>query len=415
MNGISSGWLIFWCSLALVVVSDSNPAMAQKATPAKESKTGDGAKTTRRLESQAPQAASRKNVGASAKRPATVTAANRDDDVEDDDEDSADDSELDEPPVPPQPGTAEWYVRETARLRLEPPAKDADKLAVEKELRQRQQKILDYAQKAIGLTHKDPGKVRVFQMATRHMLEARLQLAMSGDEDQIATLYDEARSFYRRDPKSAAAAEGAQALVSLAYYFAENHPQDAAHWQREFSRQACHFLKAFPDERRRAVPLAYTAGRVCERHGQATEALACFDLLVRLVPETHHAEEAEAIARRLRLPGNPPQVAGQTLENEPFLLDDLLGKPVLLVFWSSDSKAFQSQLAQTLPAIRKGAKAGLQVVGISLDDDRESAVDFVTRQKLGWIQLHSTAPGEQGWNNPVARMYGVFDLPAYWL
>lgn len=396
--------------LLLVLVAGSVPvAMAQKTPAAKSG----SAISHSRAATKAPAAAAR--TGSKAERPAESKNRADDDDEEEDDDDGDDDADLDSPPVAPKAGTAEWFVRETARLRLERAPQNADEAAVDKEHRQRQQKIIEYSQKAIGLVHKDPAKDRVFQVAARHMLEARLQLAMTGDEDQIAALYEEARALYRRDTKSAAAAEGAHALVNLAYHFATSHPQDSAHWQKEFAKQAIHFLKTFPADRARSVPLAYTAGCLCEQKGHASDAVACFDLLVQVAPETQHAQEAAAIARRLRLPGNPPQLAGQTLGDDPFALDDFLGKPVLVVFWSSESEGFAKQLPLILPVIRKAARAGLQVVGVSLDTEREAAIDFASRQKLDWTHLFSAAPQEQGWNNPVARYYGVFEVPAYWL
>ncbi|MCY2968788.1 MAG: TlpA disulfide reductase family protein [Planctomycetota bacterium] len=349
-------------------------------------------------------------AAAPAKKPAGA------DEDEDSDDELEDDIDLDEEPaVPPKQGTAEWYLRETTRLRLETPGKADDAEELEKQFRAQQQKIIDFSQKAIALVHKDEKKDQLFQVAARHLLEARLQLAMTGDEEQIAALYEDSRAFYKRKPGSPSAAVGAQSLCQLAYHHALNHETDAAQWRSEFVRQSKHYLKAFPRELVRSVPLAYTAGKLCEQGNQIEEALSCFDLLVQLAPETTHGSEAEAVARRLRLPGNPPQIAGQTLADEPFLLDDLLGKPVLIVFWSTGAKAFQEQLPVVLPTIRKAQGAGLQVVGISLDADRAVLESFIKKQKLDWTQLYFANPEEQGWNNPITTHYGVFELPAWWL
>ena len=165
----------------------------------------------------------------------------------------------------------------------------------------------------------------------------------------------------------------------------------------------------------RSVPLAYTAGRLCEQNGQSEDALNCFDLVVQMAPETSHGTEAEAIARRPRLPGNPPQISGQTLADEPFLLDDLLGKPVLVVFWSTGAKRFTEQLSTVLPTIRNAQTMGLQVVGVSLDADRTILESYLKKQKLDWTTLYFPAPEQQGWNNPITNHYGTFELPAWWL
>jgi len=178
---------------------------------------------------------------------------------------------------------------------------------------------------------------------------------------------------------------------------------------------AMHYLQTFPREEPRSVPLVYTAGKLCEQHGQLDEARACYTQILRRTPDSLHGSEAERILRRFELVGNPPPVSGPTLDGETLQLDDLLGKPVLLVFWSSEAESCVEELPRLLPAIRQAQQAGMQVVGMALDTDRKALRAFATKHKLDWTQVHFTDPELQGWKNPVTTHFGVLEVPAFWL
>ena len=355
-------------------------------------------------------------------RPASESAQDRtadedDDDSDDTDEELDDDDDDEMASTPPEPGTAEWYLAEASKLRLTPLDDKVADPAQDPKFQERQKKIVELATKAVALTHKNAEKKQQFEVSARYLLDARLQLAMTGDEEQVELLYENARAFVKRDPASHAAAHGAHTLVNLAYHHAthEKAPDKAATWRAEFAQLANHYLQTFPREEPRSVPLAYTAGRLCEQHGQIDDARACYTQIVQFTPDSLHGSEAERILRRFDLVGNPPPVSGPTLEGETLQLDDLLGKPVLLVFWSSEAESCVKELPRLLPAIRQAQEAGVQVVGMALDTDRKAMQAFVAKHKLDWTQLHFSDAEQQGWKNPVTMHFGVFEVPAFWL
>ena len=353
---------------------------------------------------------------ATAPRPEKEDADNEDNEDDDDtDEELDDDESLSS--APPQPGTAEWYLAEVSKLRLTPLDDTQSDPAQDPKYLERQKKIVELATKSVALTHKNPEKKQQFEVSARYLLDARLQLAMTGDEEQVELLYENARAFVKRDPASHAAAHGAHTLVNLAYHNAthEQAPDKAATWRAEFAQLANHYLQTFPREEPRSVPLAYTAARLCEQHGQLDDARACYTQILQFTPDSLHGSEAERILRRLDLVGNPPPVSGPTLEGETLQLDDLLGKPVLLVFWSSEAESCTKELPRLLPVIRHSQQAGVQVVGMALDTDRKALQAFVAKHKLDWTQLHFTESEQQGWKNPVTTHFGVFEVPAFWL
>ncbi|MFN0050775.1 MAG: TlpA family protein disulfide reductase [Planctomycetales bacterium] len=334
------------------------------------------------------------------------------------DDDEGDDADADDPnetQVELQVGTPEWLVREATRLRLEAPPETDDVDELKRHRRERNETIITHCQKAIAAVHADSKQERLFNLAVRTMLEARLQLALTGDTESIDTLYEDAGALFQRDAQSAAAAEGAHALVNLAYSRAQSGGSDQRQWLGEFARQAMHFAGSFPAEERRSLPLVFTAARSCELAGLSPEAIDCYALIQSKFPRSQYAARVTAILRRLKLPGNPPQLSGPALDGDPVVLDDLLGQPVLVVFWASEAKPFRQMLPQLQRVIRRHAPHGLRVVGVNLDTDPAAVNQFVIEHKLPWPQIFFPEPEKRGWNNPVAGYYGIMDLPALWL
>jgi hypothetical protein len=252
-------------------------------------------------------------------------------------------------------------------------------------------------------------------VAVHNLLEARLQQALTGERDSIDVLYEDAAALSKRDPKSQAAAEASHALVNLAYSMARNSNSESPFWIEEFARQSRLFAGGFPKEERRSLPLLFTAGRSCELAGLANEALESYVLLQKGFPKSQYAVRAGPIVRRLKLTGKPAQLAGPTIDGDHVQVDDLLGKVVLVVFWSTDVKPFHEQLPGLLEISRKQTRHGLYVVGVNLDQDAGLVEQFVVKHKIPWPQIFYPDAEKRGWNNPIVSRYGIMDLPALWL
>lgn len=315
----------------------------------------------------------------------------------------------------PKAGTPEFLVREATVLRLQPGPKTEDVEKLREHRRERNEKIVALCQEAISKVHDDGKKQRLFDMAVRQLMEARLQLALMGDRDSIDSLYEDAAALHERDPESAAAAEGAHTLVNLAYSHAKVTAAENPQWLLEFAKQAQHFASTFPAEERRSLPLLYTAARSCEINGLDKEALECYSLIQRNFSKSAYAQKIGGTLRRLKLIGNPPQIGGPTPDGEFVTVDDLLGKPVLIVFWSTEAKPFEASLPELLQVTRAWAKKGMTIIGINLDQDATLAQQYVVKNRILWKQISFAEPEKRGWNNPIVTYYGVTEIPAIWL
>jgi hypothetical protein len=337
-----------------------------------------------------------------------------DDDPEDVEADKEDLDDKDDP-VAPKKGTPEALVHEATKLMLEAPPKTEDVAALKKHRKEKNEKIVELSKQAIARTHKDPDKERLLNLAVHNMMEARTQLALAGDTDNIELLNEDAAALYKRDPKSAAAAEAAHAQVNLAYGLARAAPAGDAKWLIEFATQARYLAENFPGEERRSLPLLFAAGRSCELPGLTKEALRCYVMIIKRFPDSPFAARVTPIARRLKLVGKPPKIAGPTIDGDQVNIDDMLGKVVLVVFWSSQAEPFQELLHQLLPVLRTRSRRGLQVMGVNLDQEPAAMQQFVIKHKISWPQIFFPETDRRGWNNPIASHYGIMDLPALWL
>ncbi len=324
------------------------------------------------------------------------------------------------PDEPAEKGTPEWVLQEIARIRLQPlvpteGTRRIDAAQVRKALAERNRKIVQLATEALKLTHNDPQKQRAFDLAVHYLMESQLQLALQGDEQARDDLFADAEFLMRHKPGTKAAVECAFAVTEYSRVMAERFADRDPRWIHEFARQARLFATRFPEAVDRAVPMLFAAGRSCEIHGFREEAITCFQMLVDRFPLHAYAQEAIPILRRLRLPGQPPQLAGPTIDGGYVSVDKYQGRPVLIVFWASDAEPF----VRDWPAIQKAIDAhrqkGLVVLGVNLDEEEPAVDAFLEEHPLDWPQIFFSEREKRGWNNPLAAYYGIRELPSLWL
>ena len=115
----------------------------------------------------------------------------------------------------------------------------------------------------------------------------------------------------------------------------------------------------------------------------------------------------EGAGRRLTLLGKPLEIKGTEMDGTKFDWAKYRGKVVLIDFWATWCGPCRAEL----PNVKKNYKLyhdrGFEVVGISLDDDREALEKFLDEEKNPWITLH-----DGGWDdNATATYYGVMGIP----
>jgi hypothetical protein len=328
-------------------------------------------------------------------------------------------------------GSPEWLLQKIQQIRMLPlPGvgdEDSDttseaaakalseKLAAARLLRrERNQEIVKLATEALTLTAKDPQQEPVFLASVSHLLDARLQLALQGDEESVTALYDWADAFHQRKPDSPAAAESQLTLVNLAHAHTMRYGSTEPQWLKEFARQAQLFATRFPADQSRTLPLLMAAGRTCELNNLADEARSCYSLIVTRFAEAPQARQCEGILRRLSLVGQPLQFAGPTLDGSFLTLESQAGKAVVIIFWASHVKAFHDQVGQVQSVCDKYKKY-TNVISVSLDSEESEVDSFLEQTKLTWPVIFHVEPDKRGWNAPLAAHYGISVLPTIWI
>lgn len=121
--------------------------------------------------------------------------------------------------------------------------------------------------------------------------------------------------------------------------------------------------------------------------------------------------QLEGVMRRATIVGQKLELGGTTFEGEKFEIADLKGKVVLVDFWATWCPPCRAEHPNMLTNYRKYKDKGFEIVGVSLDQDREALAEFL---KEGgddhWIILHD----EKG-TNPATEYYAIQGIPTMFL
>lgn len=111
----------------------------------------------------------------------------------------------------------------------------------------------------------------------------------------------------------------------------------------------------------------------------------------------------------------PGQIAADLslpdLNGKPVSLSELKGKVILIDFWASWCGPCRHNNPRLVKLYSKYHGKGLEIYGISLDEDIESWKKAVHHDKLLWIQVID----DKGWEAQSASVYGVDAIPSSFL
>ena len=113
--------------------------------------------------------------------------------------------------------------------------------------------------------------------------------------------------------------------------------------------------------------------------------------------------------------GQELYIAGPTLQGPPFDIVTLRGKVVLVDFWATWCGPCMAELPNVREVYDRYHTNGFEVVGVSLDNSRDSLADIVALTQTPWPQVFFDEKRNQGWDNPLVKQYEIDSVPTTFL
>jgi thiol-disulfide isomerase/thioredoxin len=249
--------------------------------------------------------------------------------------------------------------------------------------------------------------------AAKMKLESLMMLGRFGDEKAAADMATYAATLINSPSKDLAKEAQRLVVVSEAQQILSSGDAKAA---EGLVAKATAMLTADPDDIQTAGLAMQLAGAFEHMPGGEAVAAAAYRSFGPALAKSSNeqiqkmGESFAGTLRRLSLPGHPMEISGTLLDGKPFDQKSLAGKVVLVDFWATWCGPCVAEIPNVLEQYEKYHKDGFEVVGISLDQEREALEKFVTEQKLPWPILFEEPKGD-GWQHPLATFYGISGIP----
>jgi thiol-disulfide isomerase/thioredoxin len=182
----------------------------------------------------------------------------------------------------------------------------------------------------------------------------------------------------------------------------------------ELVKLATEHIKNFPDSPRNNA-VAQMLMMVLTRGQDEQQSIDALRKLSRNgdVPILVEAANAriEQLETLLQLKQEPIELKFTALDGREFNIEEYRGKVVLIDFWATWCGPCIAGMPELIDLHKKHHEAGLEIVGISFDRDKESLEKYVAENEMPWVQYFDG----KTWDNDYGRKYGIRAIPTMWL
>ena len=99
------------------------------------------------------------------------------------------------------------------------------------------------------------------------------------------------------------------------------------------------------------------------------------------------------------------------LDGNALSLEEYRGNVILLDFWAVWCAPCIAEMPNVKQVYEKYKDDNFQIIGISLDNSRDTLVGYLEKEGIAWPQVFDG----DGWDNQVAKMYGIRAIPHMYL
>ena len=124
------------------------------------------------------------------------------------------------------------------------------------------------------------------------------------------------------------------------------------------------------------------------------------------------ANQAIAAQKKLAdLKSKPVDLKYTALDGTAVDLSKMRGKVVLIDFWATWCGPCVGEVPNVVAAYTKYHSQGFEIMGVSLDQDKDKVLSFTKAHGMVWPQYFDGL----GWKNAVSTSFGIDSIPAMWL
>lgn len=251
-------------------------------------------------------------------------------------------------------------------------------------------------------------------LAAQYKLQALELLVRIGDAEAEGQLAEFAKELAESDrPELAQLGLQYTLLAKANEVMQSGDPEQVA----QYVKEVVAYVRAAKEPGLDHLRLALQAGQLAESAQLNDVAADAYNALAEIFGKSEdaqiksYAEKLAGSARRLQLVGNEIQVEGTLLNGEPLQWDSYRGKVVLVDYWATWCGPCVAEMPNVLANYAAYRDRGFEVIGISLDDEKQVVEQFVEQRKVPWPIMFSSDPQAAGWDHPMAVKYGIMGIP----
>jgi thiol-disulfide isomerase/thioredoxin len=122
-------------------------------------------------------------------------------------------------------------------------------------------------------------------------------------------------------------------------------------------------------------------------------------------------EQARRLLKRLDAIGKPMDIQYTSIDGRQVDLAKMKGKVVLVDFWATWCPPCVAEMPDVKATYEKLHDKGFEIVGISLDVDKDALAGFVKENGMPWPQYFDGLR----WSNKLVAEFGITSVPSMWL